>query len=243
LITNVDIAPLAFDSQLFSLAVKSLEVPTDISISGVFDTIQKTDFDLLYIFSSRPIETELLQNKQVLDLSYCDEKVVFSGSVENLISTNSTMSVTANTFEPSDFSILESLAFQSGEFSRFFLDQKLPKSAFKTLYSTWLSKSFSKEYADDYFIASEGQPLGLLTSTIKEGIANIGLLAVDKHSRGRGIGQSLLSHFAKDMQGKGIENVVIPTQRINSNACKFYQSLGLSECENKFIYHCWKNNG
>lgn len=243
MITNVDIIPLAFDSHLFSLNVKSLEIPKGISISAVFDAIHKTDFDLLYIFSERYIETELLQNKLSLKLSYIDEKVVFSGAIENLMSSFPSVPIITNTFESANFSILESLAFQSGEFSRFFLDQKLPESKFKALYSTWLSKSLSKEYADDYFIASEGQPLGLLTSTIKDGIAHIGLLAVDKHSRGRGIGQGLLSRFAKDMKGKGIENVVIPTQRINSNACKFYQSLGLSECENKFIYHCWKNNG
>jgi len=243
LITHVDIAPLAFDSHLFSLDVKSLEIPTDFPISGVFDPIQETDFDLLYIFSKRPIETELLQYEKLINLSYSDEKVVFAGSVENLISTNSTISVIANTFESADVSLLERLAFQSGKFSRFYLDQKLPKKAFNTLYSTWLSKSLSKEYADDYYIAYDGKAVGLLTSSIRAGDAQIGLLAVDKHSRGKGIGRHLLSRFATEMKDRGIEKVIIPTQRANINACGFYQSLGLSESEHKFIYHCWKNNG
>ena len=242
MITHVDIAPLAFDSHLFSLDVKSLEIPTDFPISGVIDAIQETDFDLLYIFSKRPIETELLQYEQLINLSYSDEKVVFTGSVENLISTNSTMPVIANTFESADFSLLESLAFQSGEFSRFYSDKKLSSEAFNTLYSTWLSKSLSKEYADDYFIAADGKPVGLLTSSISEDVAKIGLFAVDRRHRGRGIGQSLLSRFATEMKDRGIEKVIIPTQRANINACGFYQSLGLSECENKFIYHYWKKN-
>ncbi|MCF4007799.1 GNAT family N-acetyltransferase [Rheinheimera sp. UJ63] len=243
MITQVDITPRAFDSHLFSLDVKLLELTTGISISEAIEVIQKTAFDLLYIISSQPIETEFLQNKQVLEISYCDEKIVFSGAIENLISTDSTVPVIANTFKPEDFSVLENLAFQSGEFSRFYLDQKLPHEAFNTLYSTWISKSLSKEYADDYYIAYDGKAVGLLTSSIRAGVAQIGLLAVDKHSRGKGIGRNLLSRFATEMKGKNIEKVAIPTQRANIKACGFYQSLGLSEIEHKFIYHCWKNNG
>ena len=242
MITNVDIAPLAFDSHLFSLDVKSLELPTCFSVAEAIDAIQETDFDLLYIFSARPIETKVLQNILLAELSYSGEKVVFSGSIENLIGTVSSVPISTNIFKPADFVVLESLAFQSGEFSRFHSDKRLPLEAFDTLYSTWLSKSLSKEYADDYFIAADGTPVGLLTSSISEDVAKIGLFAVDREHRGRGIGQSLLSRFATEMKDRGILKVIIPTQRANINACGFYQSLGLSECENKFIYHYWLRN-
>ncbi|MBL7003828.1 MAG: GNAT family N-acetyltransferase [Gammaproteobacteria bacterium] len=239
----VEITSLEFDSQLFSLNVKSLDLPEEISLTGIVDVILKTDFDLLYVFSVKRLETEILQNSPLIVLSYCDEKVVFSGPVQNLVGASCAVKITSNHFKQADVPDLENLAYQSGEFSRFFMDKRIPRKAFKALYSTWLRKSLSGEYADDYFIAYDGRPVGLLTSSIKENVARVGLLAVDVHYRGRGIGQGLLSRFAIDMKEKGIEKVFIPTQRINANACRFYQALGLSENENIFIYHCWKKNG
>jgi dTDP-4-amino-4,6-dideoxy-D-galactose acyltransferase len=136
---------------------------------------------------------------------------------------------------------LESLAWQSGEYSRFALDKRLPADAFRQLYSQWLRNSLNGNIARAVFTLPDttGQELGLLTLGEKNGRADIGLLAVDKQARGQRVGKRLVAEARRWAVGAGYAELQVVTQRDNAPACGFYESCGFAISHEEHIYHLW----
>lgn len=136
---------------------------------------------------------------------------------------------------------LESLAWQSGEHSRFRRDLRFKPSVFQELYSRWLHNSLSGDIARRVLVwrSPAGQEAGLLTLGEKNGRADIGLLAVDAAARGQRVGQQLVAaaHVQALVWGYTILQVV--TQGDNVPACRFYEKCGFIPESVEHIYHLW----
>jgi dTDP-4-amino-4,6-dideoxy-D-galactose acyltransferase len=140
---------------------------------------------------------------------------------------------------------LESLALQSGEYSRFRLDTNFEPDVFAKLYKIWLSNSLSHQMAREVLVfeGDIGQEhkaeLGILTLGVKQGRADIGLLAVDTIARGQRIGQQLVASAQQIARDWGLTEMQVVTQLANESACRFYRRCGFVEWQVEHIYHVW----
>ncbi len=138
---------------------------------------------------------------------------------------------------------LESLAWQSGEYSRFRLDPHFGPAVFQHLYSQWLRNSLDGRIARQVLAWHDaaGTPRGLLTLGEKNGRADIGLLAVDAAARGQRVGQALVAAAQAQARAWGYAALQVVTQAANEPACRFYEKCGFGLMHEEHIYHLWPN--
>ncbi|WP_051718356.1 GNAT family N-acetyltransferase [Hymenobacter sp. IS2118] len=138
---------------------------------------------------------------------------------------------------------LESLAWQSGEYSRFRLDRRFQPGVFQELYSQWLRNSLSGELARRVLVwrSAQDPEAGLLTLGEKNGRADIGLLAVDVAARGQRGGQQLVAAARAQAAAWGFATLQVVTQGDNVAACRFYEKCGFLPESEEHIYHLWLN--
>ena len=136
---------------------------------------------------------------------------------------------------------LESLAWQSGEYSRFRLDRRFGPLVFQKLYSQWLCNSLTGGIARQVLAWHDaaGTERGLLTLGEKNGRADIGLLAVDEAVRGQHVGQQLVAAAGAQASAWGYSELQVVTQGDNEPACRFYAKCGFTLAHEEHIYHWW----
>ena len=192
-------------------------------------------FDLFYIKSNKDFELEINN----FENTFSENKVVFSKNL-NFSETSKKNIFSVNKI---DFKIEEiyELAYESGKFSRFFLDINFNIEKFKELYKKWVDNSISKLFADDLFVYQEdNKTIGFVTYKIKNNIATIGLIAVCPNEQGKGIGGKLLNYLENFLIKSNINILSIPTQENNIAACKFYKKQGYNISDKTIIKHYWK---
>jgi len=213
--------------------------------------IGEIEFEDINQSSSSLNEFDLIYSKQqeeaifVIDdfeHTYTETKVIFSKNIENSKNpVNSAIASALNT----DINIdhIYKLAFESGKFSRFKLDDKFSQDEFEKLYKIWIDNSLAKKIADDVLIYKERDTvLGFITYKISDNYATIGLLATDPKMQGKGIGTILLKAAEERLTNAMINELRIPTQLQNKSACSFYTKLGYTIKEKIIIKHYWKND-
>jgi ribosomal protein S18 acetylase RimI-like enzyme len=135
------------------------------------------------------------------------------------------------------------LAVCAGAHSRFRHDSRIPTEAFRALYELWIVRSAAREIADTVLVASWREraevPVGLITLSIAEGTGSIGLIAVEAHSRGEGVGALLVRSGHDWLAGRGATSVSVVTQLDNRPACRLYEKAGFRLVDVKLIYHFW----
>jgi dTDP-4-amino-4,6-dideoxy-D-galactose acyltransferase len=136
---------------------------------------------------------------------------------------------------------LEALAWQSGAYSRFRLDPRLPATVFQRLYSQWLRNSLDGSIAQVVLTlqGTAGEAVGLLTLGDKDGVAGIGLLAVAAEFRGQRAGQRLVAEARRRAAAQGYARLQVVTQGANEQACRFYEKCGFELVDEVNIYHLW----
>jgi dTDP-4-amino-4,6-dideoxy-D-galactose acyltransferase len=222
---------LDWDSRFFNKKIAVIEIKEGIEIYSDIES-----FDLLYV---KQIEDKYFEIKDFKQ-NYAETIVVFSKSIsKNRIPLNNFIFSAFDT-NPNKEQIYK-LAFESGKFSRFKLDNNFKQHEFEALYKTWVDNSFSKEFADAILVYKEKNIiLGFITYKIIGDNAIIGLLGVcDKH-QGEGIGRALLVEVENELSNKQIKELRIPTQLQNKQACGFYAKLGYNIIEKTIVKHYWK---
>lgn len=136
---------------------------------------------------------------------------------------------------------LEQLAVQSGEYSRFNLDPRISRERFEEMYRLWIRSSVAKKRAEAVMVIREtmNRTVGMVTLGHQNGKGDIGLIAVDAGSRGKGYGRALVASSLMYFLSKGDIQSQVVTQRQNVAACGLYESFGYreSKCEN--LFHFW----
>lgn len=222
---------LAWDSLFFKKKIGVIEVGEEI---GIFSDIES--FDLLYVkqIADKFIEIENFRP------TYTETKVIFSKKISK--NNNHLNSFILSAFDTDvNKKQIYKLAFESGKFSRFKLDDNFGKREFEALYKTWVDNSFAKEFADAFLVYKEKNSiLGFITYKITYNYATIGLFGVCAKHQGKGIGSVLLLAVENELSNNQIKELRIPTQLQNEQACGFYTKLGYNIVKEITIKHYWK---
>lgn len=139
-----------------------------------------------------------------------------------------------------DYSDVESLAIQSGKYSRFSMDPNISQKQFVNLYKAWIRKSLNPNDADEVLVIRGGDRIvGMATLTDQNSRGTIGLIAVDREFRGNGLGEKLVRAAQINFISKGYEISQVVTQKMNYPACTLYRKCDYLVEKEEYFYHFW----
>ena len=225
---------LSWDSLCFGYKVGEI-IASVADLEEALEQAHQENYKLLYLRASpedQPFNTLAKEFQGIL----VDEKITFSQAIPKHIPSSQASLYQADTLNPQ----LLALALQSGEYSRFKIDQNFRNKEYEKLYTAWLENSVSREIAQEVIIyEKQKEIIALLTLAIKSHKAQVGLLSVDKKHQKQGIGKELLwkaFYLAKKNKATHLEIVM---QKANTNACLFYEKVGFEIEKTENIYHFW----
>lgn len=216
------IQSLPFDTTLFGYSVAKFVV------DGFWDQRifleQASDFELVYIFSKKPLQLNH-DSIRLADIKLTYEKALFESSPKDpsILPYDGPLSVQ-----------LFDLAVESGIYSRFHTDHNFENEEFEKLYRIWIKKA-----VDKHEVLVSNDLSGFISCTVKEITAQIGLIAVDKNQRGKGLAKRLIHAAEREAFLEGAQILTVATQEMNIPASKLYESLGFGLIERMYIYHFW----
>ena len=225
---------LEWDSEFFKLKIGRLDLD---SVEEFSEIIQKAEemrhsYDLLYIFS------EGILRQQFSNISLVDTKTIFTKQLVNRPKEIIDVSKYSDSVVTSD---LYRLALISGKYSRFQLDKRFACNAYERLYSRWIEQSVAGKMANGVFVhSSDGKIDGMITMSINDKEASLGLIAVDDAAQGRGIGTMLIRAVEAYLLNETLVTTLkVATQWENKAACHLYEKNGFEVESKTNIYHWW----
>jgi dTDP-4-amino-4,6-dideoxy-D-galactose acyltransferase len=232
---KMNLQKLDWDSTFFGLPVFRGIPGDECTVHEIVEAATKTDCRLLYVPSPLILKEDTVAS---LGAVLVDIKTTF---VKRLRAEHLSVGSVVESYTMDDhISSVLGIAVQSGEFSRFNVDRKLPHGAFKKLYETWMHRSILREIAKEVFVVREnGIPVGLITLGEKNGRADIGILAVDTVARGKGYGVDLVNAAENWFIDSGYTHGQVVTQGANMPACALYRKCGYEIDGTEFFYHVW----
>lgn len=231
---------LTWDSDFFGIKVAKINQATlqQEDLAKLLSQMKNEKIDLIYWPTAK--EQKSVPILQRYSGALVDQKVTFVIPLQESASSSATKSIVEVYTESMPFNDLESLAVQSGSFSRFSIDKHISNEKFEELYKIWIKRSLQKEIAEQVLvIREERQVVGMITVTKKNKRGEIGLLAVDKNSRGKKYGQLLIKAAQKWFIQQGITTGQVVTQGMNYPACALYQKCGYGLEKTEYYYHFW----
>jgi len=229
-----DFEILQWDSDFFNFKVAKINNGVLLN-DAFFEKLHHENVQLAY-YSSKNKLTET--SNEYYTFGLVDEKVTFLKEIEQSPLIRNTESYS----EKYPDKQLINLAIESGIYSRFNVDPKIGKKKFEELYTQWIIKSVSKEIADDVLVYKTGGKIaGFVTIGQKNGRADIGIIAVDKDYRGKGIGKTLMK-TAENFYFNKLKLIQVVTQGDNLPAIKLYEGCGYKIEKVEFLYHLWIEN-
>ena len=231
---------LDWDSDFFSVTVARITEPVlnEQKLSELHSELKAKGVNLVYWPSSREFEGEIVKRFGGI---LADTKMTFamdfrSLNPEEFVSTDIVQAYT----QSMPISDLEDLAIQSGEYSRFVVDQNIPRDKFVSLYNIWINRSLSKDIAEEVLVIREGKRVvGMVTLGNKNGRGDIGLIAVDRNCRGKQYGEKLVRAAQRWFIENGYGFGQVVTQGMNIPACNLYKKCGYSVEKVEYFYHFW----
>lgn len=231
---------LEWDSDFFRIKVAQITPPnlSQHKLAAIISELKKQDVKLVYWSSGQECNNDAVSK---LCGSLVDRKTTFAIDFSSLDLKNI---ITTDMVEPFTDSMpveaLESLAIQSGEYSRFAIDSNLPKEKFFALYKTWINRSLRKEIANEVLVIRDADQIaGMVTLGEKNKRGDIGLIAVHKDFRGRKYGEKLVRAAQRWFITNGFEFGQVVTQGQNIAACNLYKKCGYSVEQIEYFYHFW----
>lgn len=213
---------LEWDSKFFNKRIGKLDF--DLALFNKFQNLsQLEDFDLIYIFS--PVEVPF-------EVPLMDIKLTFSKSVNFKEPISEVVQFDANKHQ---YNQLLELTYQSGHDSRFLKDPSFGLKQFKRLYKQWIDNSITNDDTTVLIHQSSNTIDGFVTLKKSHESAQIGLIAVNPQSQGKGIGKKLIDSVESVL--KVDTKLIVATQETNKGACKFYEKLGFRVEKKEYIYH------
>lgn len=228
------IRALQWDSDFFGLRIGRVDLQTKADAEELQSRQKelKQHFDLLYIFDANAVGFEA-EGAQLVD-----EKILYSKPCEPRKQFSDVTFYQGAT--PS--ADLYRLALVSGGYSRFKLDERLLKGSYERLYNRWIENACPKEgtnkqillFKDEHDVAR-----GMITIDHQGDLGHIGLVAVDTDVQHQGIGGKIMSTLDGYLFERGIKTLEVPTQKANTDACRWYEKNGFVAKSKTPIYHWW----
>lgn len=233
---------LTWDSEFFKIRIGRLNLHSLSNIEELTNTLleaKNTGYNLIYLFASPGLALEKYFEAGDFEVTLVDTKVTFCR--HSPFTNTFPVGVEVYQEEIGAYDTLLKLAYASGEYSRFRLDEKLPPQSFERLYKTWLDNSIGGAPAQLVYVYRDGGAIeGMVTlSFADDDTSRIGLIGVDNSARGKGIGTALINACLHTSETKGVKKLLVPTQLNNKQACNFYRKNGFEEYSREDVYHVW----
>ncbi len=181
-------------------------------------------YRLVYLFSDLPLD---FKSSKIFPV---DLRLTFFKNLKRLNTSTSEIYPYSGALTET----LLNLALESGVYSRFHTDPRFVNREFEKLYQLWIEKALAQH---EVLIAENLG--GFVTCKVSEGDAQIGLIAVRKGQRGKGLGKKLIQTAENFAIQKGAQTMTIGTQAANLPASALYRGMGFQLVQQQFIYHYW----
>ena len=230
----MEIRTLQWDSDFFGLRIGRADILS--TEDALFLASQheelKRQFDLLYVFDPNAIGFEAEGARLV------DEKILYSKPCEP----REQYAEVSFYQDASPSDDLYRLALVSGGYSRFKLDERLPKGSYERLYNRWIENACPKDGTNKQILTcldTNNIAKGMITIDHQGELGHIGLVAVDTDCQHQGIGGKIMSTLDGYLYSLGIKTLEVPTQKANTDACRWYEKNGFTIQSCTQIYHWW----
>jgi dTDP-4-amino-4,6-dideoxy-D-galactose acyltransferase len=233
---------LAWDTDCFGFNVARImqNSPNADELFGTLRTLRDNNYKLAYWYvPAEQYETSRIAHNYGGFLA--DAKVTYIKKVTGTMNPPGTPAYTAAPYldKVADSALIK-LALQSSEHSRFRLDPAFPKKLCDKLYACWITNSVSKDIAWEVLVVKDHDDyLGLITLGDKGDRANIGLIAIAEHARGKAIGRILMADAERHFAKRSFSLAQVVTQKQNLGACRLYESCGYQIDKIENIFHFW----
>lgn len=230
----MEIRALQWDSDFFGLRIGRADIHTKedaLSLVALYDEL-KPQFDLLYIFDLNNVGFEANGAR------LADEKIIYGKLCEPRKQYPEISFYQAA--QPNDD--LYRLALVSGGYSRFKLDERLPKGSYERLYTRWIENACQGRGSNKHILTyqnKQGIAKGMITFDHNDELGQIGLVAVDPDAQHQGVGSVIMSTLDGYLYQQGVKILEVPTQKSNTNACRWYEKNGFVKKSVTPIYHWW----
>lgn len=240
--TSEQCSMLEWDSCFFGFPIAQVagETLSERSGEAILEWSQANSVRCLY-FLANPNSAQTADLAQRLDFKFVDVRVQLSLGV-NVPSNPKIKEFVLRTVRAPDIAVLQAIAREAHQDSRFFFDTNFPKERAEDLFATWIAKDCEGR-ADKVLTAESGNggPLGYITCNLNKDsrIGRIGLVGVAAESRGKGVGKMLISEALEWFRSVGAQKISVVTQMRNLAAQRLYQAAGF-RTENVMVwYHRW----
>lgn len=229
----IQIQSLDWDSNFFGYKVGKINL-IDINFDEILK-IDTQDYKLIYLFSAKEIPDEILDkiSGKLVDIK-----------VELIKKTSKEIANNPINFQVKKINVLTDelikLVFESGIYSRYRLDQNFINNEFERMYRAWIQKSLTDSNSEVIGVFDHNELIGFISLSLKNGIADIGLIAVDEKARGLKIGSKLLDESNIFALKNKSEFITVVTQANNIQAMRLYERNGFEIKHKNYIYHIWK---
>jgi len=228
---------LKWDSDFFGFKTGLLIQNNDIEFEKQIEEAKDDDYKLIYFFANDNsfIPETIIQkfNGKLVDRKVIYEQYVSEGTVRDLgLTTIYDQQVVSND--------LLQLAYESGQYSRFKLDDGFEPDVFIRMYKLWIENSVKGSLADKVYVVNEAEHVvGMVTLKTKKDTMTIGLIAISPAYAGKGLGRQLINRTIQTALDLGLKRIEVSTQYDNKSACLFYKACGFSTKLITDIYHFW----
>ena len=231
----MEIKKLVWDSDFFGMRIGRVDLQSteDAAVLSAMRDELAESYDLLYVFDANHVgfvaDGAKLVDEKVLYSKYCEHRQIFDDVILYRQST------------PSE--ALYHLAHVSGGFSRFKLDAGFRTGDFERMYDRWIENACPQEGSNKQIFVYQigGVEKGMITVDFNMGgSAHIGLVSVDTDVQHSGIGTKIMSVVEEFLYQQGtVHTLEVPTQKANSDACRWYEKNGFKVESIIDIYHWW----
>lgn len=234
---------LDWDSEAFGFEVWALESPdlAEERIAPTLEEVRRKGGRLVYWIAHEDANP----TKETIERfggALVDRKLTFARRIdgESGIERSAAVGLAYRIGRASSPALIE-LALDAGAFSRFRLDERMPRTAFETLYTKWIERSCRREIASAVLEAwsPDCELAGMATIAVDGSVGSVGLIAVRASARGRGVGAGLMREAERFLESNGARTLEVVTQGANSLACRLYGSLGYTIEKRATVYHFW----
>lgn len=228
---------LEWDSNFLGFKVGSVSQLNTETLEQELKNANSENYKLIYMFAAADcfLPEDLLQK---YNGKLVDRKVLYAQELSDKAIDNYDQTTLYTSPEVSDD--LLQLAYESGKYSRFKLDNNFAPKVFTDMYQLWIKNSVNGQIADRiYVVERNNKMVAMLTLKEKSETMQIGLISTSIESQGKGYGKQLINRTKQTAIELGLKYIEVPTQYDNKQACRFYEACGFRVKSVTNIYHFW----
>ena len=230
---------LPWDSMFWSIRAARLEPPI------TFDEAAKLNFKLDYDFVRTRIPTTDTKQIWILqeDMGFriFDPLVYMELKLAEMRLKEPDPTTRCRWHEKEDVPQIRKIASTSFTFDHHHQDDHFEKAKVDEMHALWVDKCIADGYEVDV-AQRDGQVVGFLASTDKDGSCYIKLIAVDEKFRGLGMAEDLL-RFTLTRVAFGVKTATVETEVANVPAVRLYEKIGFRVVSSAYTLHRWGPSG